>query len=114
MRYQLAAFDSNANYVRLASSANVIPNLYSYLLRPPVVTKFFPFFIPRPGVDDHAFPNAIRPHGFYIAEEATGGMLVVAPVCIFALAAVAGLFPRRRGGDPERAGPSMPAPLPHS
>ena len=95
IRYQLAAFNSHAAADQLTSAANVLPNLHAYLLRPPVVYEAFPFFIPRPGIDAGAFPAYVPLPSFYIAEEATAGLLVVTPFSWFAAVAVVGLLASR-------------------
>lgn len=112
VRYQLTSFNINANFDAVTSAGHVLPNLYSYLWRPPVRTGLFPFLLPRSGLELGALPEFIPLPAFRLAGEATAGLLVATPVAWFMLvplaAAVAGGVARRRARAARSLPPSTP------
>jgi hypothetical protein len=77
-RYQLAGVNLLANYDKQFSFGNVLPNLYTYFLRPPVTTGLFPFVLPRSGLNG-GFPSFLTPSLDYVRFESIAGVLLAVP-----------------------------------
>jgi hypothetical protein len=90
--YNLAGY--NPRTVHLSSPSFIVPNLWYYLISPPRPTILFPFLVLAPPPFTYPLPN---PAGFgaYGAPEITGGLLVMTPLLLFALA-LPWLLRRRR------------------
>jgi hypothetical protein len=109
LRYQLGEFRAPDTVRFNVSAGYLLPNLYAYLLRPPDVSKSFPFVLPRLGTDA-AYPPFIPLPPHYSHSDFGAGMLWVVPVVWFALLPLAGLWNRRLCCIREGAGEATAVP----
>jgi hypothetical protein len=82
-RFQLTNNNNYHSIPRLFQPANVVPGLYSYLLRPIQLHHQFPFVEAKPG--DGRFPSFIRLPEYYEYNEPIAGLLIVTPFIWLAL-----------------------------
>ncbi|MCE1254112.1 MAG: hypothetical protein LWX83_11260 [Anaerolineae bacterium] len=90
-RYQLTVTDINHAYNTVLSAAYIFPNLYAYLLRPPVLIGRFPFMY-ADWLTDAGWPFFIRIPAGYFYTDPVLGLLVVTPFIWLILPAVYALF----------------------
>ena len=101
-RYQIAGVNYYKDYNAIFLPRYIPPNLYMYLLNPPLVFPRFPFI--RPNWNHplaNAYTNHYSPHIYY--SEKVVGLLYVAPLAILSLIPLAALLfkRRRRFEEPE-------------
>jgi hypothetical protein len=78
-RYQLTGLAHPSDYSRVFSIDYVIPNLYTYLFRPPSISGEFPY-IRIPWINDTMWPFFINlPKDYYYAEP-VAGLLILLPL----------------------------------
>jgi hypothetical protein len=85
IQYQLAGHNIRAMYSHVTSTAYILPNLFSYLLRPVSFDSVFPFVYARAGNDPYSFPRFISKPQYYYDGEPVAGILLILPFVWFAL-----------------------------
>jgi hypothetical protein len=76
-RYQLTSPALSANYGNTLSMEYITPNLYTYVFRPPSLSREFPF-LTIPWITTKMWPLFIRlPRGYYYTEPVAGILFVV-------------------------------------
>ncbi|NPV76165.1 MAG: hypothetical protein HPY59_07290 [Anaerolineae bacterium] len=83
MRYALSVTHMPKSAPYFLHTANILPNLYLYLFRLPEFTAEFPF-LSVPWVDASTWPFLIRLPPYYYYSEPVAGLVVLAPVVLFA------------------------------
>jgi len=83
MRYALSVTHMPNSAPYFLHAANIPPNLYLYLFRLPELTGEFPF-LSVPWVDASTWPFWIKLPPFYYYSEPVAGLIVLAPVVLFA------------------------------
>jgi hypothetical protein len=91
IRYQLGIPQFPQTLTQFFSPANLPPNLFGTLLRPPLFEAQFPFVI-VPFVKEVDWPWFIRLPEQYVYQEPQAGILLVFPLIIFGLIPGAMLF----------------------
>lgn len=93
-RYQLTGPALPANYHDVSSVKYIVPNFYTYFLRPPAFSTEFPF-ITIPWIKERMWPSLIRlPENYYYTEP-TAGILLIVPligIAVFLVARYAWLW----------------------
>jgi hypothetical protein len=86
-RYQLTIY-VNVHEIgsQLITTANILPNIYNYLLRPPIVTGSFPFVFAT--WDPTSFPSFVPVPATYLAIEPIFGVIPSTPFVLFVLPAL--------------------------
>ncbi|HET7142473.1 MAG TPA: hypothetical protein VFI68_00520, partial [Anaerolineales bacterium] len=78
-RYQLTGPSLTADYGDTSSAAYIVPNIYSYVLRLPVLSREFPFLtIPR--IKQNMWPSFIHLPAHYYYTEPLAGILFIVPL----------------------------------
>jgi hypothetical protein len=90
-RYQLTGPALPADYQDITSPNYIIPNAYTYLFRPPVLTAEFPY-LTVPWIKQAMWPFFIRIPEHYYYTEPTAGILLVVPLVGFTVLFFAGLL----------------------
>src|SRR5690606_32940493 len=83
-RYQLTGPALTANYSDISSLQYIIPNAYSYILRPPSFNEEFPFFT-LPNIKKEMWPPFITLPKHYNYTEPTAGFLIIIPIISLAI-----------------------------
>ncbi|RPI80327.1 MAG: hypothetical protein EHM41_22945 [Chloroflexi bacterium] len=87
-RYQLTGPALPGDYSRVFSLDYFIPNLYTYLFRPPELQLSFPF-ITIPWINEFMWPFFVKLPVDYYYPEAAAGLLLIVPVVLIALLSAA-------------------------
>jgi len=90
LRYQLTG-PAMENYDAVTSVKYFIPNLYNYMMRPPLLEGDFPY-VNAIFITETMWPFFIRLPGHYVYHEPTVGILMMAPTLVFVIGYVGGLF----------------------
>ncbi|HET7144006.1 MAG TPA: hypothetical protein VFI68_08315, partial [Anaerolineales bacterium] len=78
-RYQLTGLSLTADYGDTSSSAYIVPNIYSYVLRLPVLSHEFPF-LTIPWIKQNMWPSFIHLPEHYYYTEPLAGILFIVPL----------------------------------
>lgn len=78
-RYQLTGPALTANYKDISSVKYIVPNLYTYFFRLPVLSDEFPF-LTVPWVKEKMWPSLIHPPEHYYYTEPVAGILFIIPL----------------------------------
>ena len=78
-RYQLTGPSLPADYQDIVSTQYIVPNVYTYLFRPPVWSSSFPF-LTVPWIKEEMWPDFIRLPAHYYYTEPVAGLLFVVPL----------------------------------
>lgn len=103
-RYQLTGPALPGDYSRVFSLDYILPNLYTYLFRPPELQLSFPF-ITIPWINEFKWPFFIKLPVDYYYPEAAAGLLLIVPVVLVALLSAAWFVWLRLNGT---AAPKQP------
>jgi hypothetical protein len=101
-RYQLAGqhMAKMVDASKFLSTANILPNVFSYFLYPVTFTPVFPFILAPVDRDPFAFLQFVTKSPDYNASEAVASILMVSPFLWFALVPLFALVIRLRQGLP--------------
>lgn len=83
-RFQLTGLALPADYDRVLSVEYMIPNLFNYVFRIPVIERGFPYVI-VPWIKDGMWPFFIRLPEYYYFTEPVSGVIWILPFVIFTL-----------------------------
>ncbi|MBC8336045.1 MAG: hypothetical protein ISR59_00330 [Anaerolineales bacterium] len=97
-RYQLTGSSLPPNYKDTSSANYIIPNLYSYVFRPPSLDREFPF-LTVPWVKENMWPYFIHIPEHYYYTEPVAGILFIVPLVGLALLFLARYFWLLVNGD---------------
>ncbi|MFH1185416.1 MAG: hypothetical protein V1755_10315 [Chloroflexota bacterium] len=101
LRYQITMLDLNTAHGSILSPAHIPPNLYIYLINPPIMSDVFPFVRPIRAEDVIAYFSNHSPL-VYNAERITG-ILYSTPFLLFAMIPAATALARRFQRKPAQA-----------
>jgi hypothetical protein len=78
-RYQLTGPSLPADYKDVSSVTYIVPNLYTYVFRPPSLDREFPF-LTVPWIKEEMWPSFIRLPAHYYYTEPVAGILLIVPL----------------------------------
>jgi hypothetical protein len=78
-RYQLTGPSLTANYKDISSVKYIIPNLYTYVFRPPSLSQNFPF-LTIPWIKSEMWPSFIHLPEHYYYTEPLAGIIIIVPL----------------------------------
>jgi hypothetical protein len=78
-RYQLTGPSLTADYKDISSEKYIIPNLYTYVFRPPALDRNFPF-VTVPWIREEMWPSIIHLPEHYYYTEPVAGILIIVPL----------------------------------
>ena len=94
LRYQLTG-PAMQHYELVTSAKYVLPNIYSYLVRMPLLEADFPF-VSAIFISETMWPFYIRLPQYYVFHEPIVGVFTIAPILVFIAAAGSLFFPSAR------------------
>lgn len=97
-RYQLTGPSLPADYKDTSSTAYIIPNLYTYVFRPPALSGEFPF-LTVPWIKEDMWPSLIRLPAHYYYTEPVAGILLIVPLAALTVLLLARFFWLMINGD---------------